>query len=403
MNLLMYQIKKLLIAIFPVPLTLSFAFPDGQSKQPPLVYLEQKASLRENWHPALKDIKKVKILINVSNEDTDTFKPVFKNVVERAFYQLGIPPSKEGEAVVVIEVYCQPLGKEYGEKGFLYTGAHIKGKIRLETQTNYSLERNFEGFINPPPEPPTEVEGKPLSFYKEPANAIIEAMKLKSSFLEKFFEIYYEAFGTSAVFSFYTNICFNWPYFGPSEAVEDFIASLGEKIVDILLPLLREIRYPHIVLLTARILSKLERAEVVRPLLVLVCQGYSTAKEARELLDSLLRNSCFKEKMANELLKILEEPMEWDKEERELASLKRLALQMLVSMKEKRVVEPAVKILTHEEGTSQIVWYSGLKIACAEALGELGDSSHIELLDKLAGRIDSLDYASAKARDKLIA
>jgi HEAT repeat protein len=350
-------------------------------------YLRQQAKNRAYWHPAVRDVKRVALRVYETYENfeaplTPKEDKLPYRLVEFHFLQeagLEVPRTyyrTPCQARMYIYISYEALGREYPDKGFLYTGAHIKGKIRFKTEDGFSIERDFEGIVNPPVQLPPDME-KSWSKFKDPNSAPFwKAVYQKGSFYEKVCSITYEAFGIYPLLQAYFSIKSFTQDESDLDALEDYIASIGEPAAKVLLALLREDDPSSFH--SAKILIKMGRKEVIQFIL-------KSMSKWPELLDLALSNPSFRESVISGLIDILEG--ERGRTEKEYVKMggrfrgtdetlerKALAIEFLKNFKEKRIIDSFTRIFLDETA------YIALRNACATALSEFLGEKALPLL-----------------------
>lgn len=411
----------LLVLVF---LPLSFSIEDkleGTAKipvftgvQPPdaLDDLIAKANEREYWHPALRDIQSVQIVVQEKYSDWVGLSPRLASI---ASYHLPIGLEKivsndiKGDATLTVQVTCRALSKDYPE-GLLYTGALVEGKIVLEAK-GFKMEENFRGEIEPPLVLPQEITANPAP-YKDPKNAPYykALLELPGSYVDKLARIYYKAFGIYALSSM---VAVGDPVSGIYyQALDPLVQEIGEPLLEPFLHLLKsKLEAPP--LISAHILTLIKSPKAIPALVYASAKRWWDNREFDETLKTLGKEpggvkellSCLKDKEASVRAKSAEilgfvggdkavEGLISALKDKDL-NVRRKTARSLFLLKDKKSLLALIKVLENPQEDEEVtVW-------AIRALGEIRDPRAIEPLQKIAQRGGQLYELSQEAQKAL--
>lgn len=204
----------------------------GMQPPDPIDDLMAKTSDRTYWHPALRDIQTVEIIVKADYTNVEGLSLPFDTIALNALpvgLQGVIGRALVEDAKLTITATCSALGKDYPE-GFLYTGALVEGKITLEAK-NFKAEEDFKGELKPPSELPNDIKAN-AERYKDPKSAPFfkAIVDLPGSYVDKLARMFYKAFGIY-------NLCAIFLrgdpiYYAPYKSLDPLLYEIGEPLLE---------------------------------------------------------------------------------------------------------------------------------------------------------------------------
>lgn len=294
----------------------------------------------EHANVVSKQVKKVRLVIEERYGESTKVSLPFRKSAENWLRKAGIQvvESDENDAILRINAFGTTFGQSYspvfgGQSNYLYTGAHLKGTIIFEIPSEYRIEKEFEGLVNPPDKLFTY---KGDYQYQNPGGSLNKVFQT-SDFEVKLSLLMKEVFGTDVL-----------------------ISALNEDDA-------------HIRGIAAESLGKIKDSRAIEPLITTALKDRD--QNVRDLAAKALGESAFEL-----LISALND---------ENANLRSNAAILLGMIKDYRSVEPLITALKDSE------W--NVRRKAAEALGEIKDRRAVEALISALRDVDGVRLAAAKA------